>query len=205
MRRVTIPAVVADKSVMITTDVIKGDIPLLLSKNAMKKARVKIDFSTDKISVLGCEQDTFITSNGHYCIDLNPRSMAQRHVDTLKEVNFTLSDVIGHPEKSKKIARKLHRQFSHASPDKASILKHLLKDAKIENKELFAAIDEIVEACDTCIKFKKTKTKPIVGFSMAREFNDVVAMDLKQYSYDKGIWLLHLVDHATRYSACVKI
>ena len=39
---------------------------------------------------------------------------------------------------------------------------------------------------------------------MARQFNDTVAMDLKQWSYKDSIWLLHLVDHAIRYSAsCV--
>ena len=31
-----------------------------------------------------------------------------------------------------------------------------------------------------------------------------MAMDLKEWSHDKKIWLLHVIDHATRYSiSCV--
>lgn len=41
----SIPAVLADKSVTIQTDVVESDIPLLLSKDAMKKAGVKMDFA----------------------------------------------------------------------------------------------------------------------------------------------------------------
>ena len=41
--------------------------------------------------------------------------------------------------------------------------------------------------------------RPVVGMPLAREFNECVAMDLQQYS--NGIWLLHLIDCATRFSA----
>ena len=36
---------------------------------------------------------------------------------------------------------------------------------------------------------------------MVRQFNDTAATDLKQWSCQDGIWLLHLIDHATRYRA----
>ena len=39
-----LPAVIAGKRVTIKTDVVDSDIPLLLSKNAMKKACVKLNF-----------------------------------------------------------------------------------------------------------------------------------------------------------------
>ena len=39
---------------------------------------------------------------------------------------------------------------------------------------------------------------------MAKMFNETVGMDLKERSHSRKIWLLHLVDHATHYSAsCV--
>ena len=37
-----IPAVIADKEVIICTDVVNSDIPLLLSLDAMKKAKIKL-------------------------------------------------------------------------------------------------------------------------------------------------------------------
>ena len=40
---------------MIQTDVICNELPLLLSKDAMKKANTKIDFTNDKINILGQE------------------------------------------------------------------------------------------------------------------------------------------------------
>ena len=39
---------------------------------------------------------------------------------------------------------------------------------------------------------------------MTRQFNDIVSMDLKQWSYQDGIWLLHLIDHATRASCVIR-
>ena len=46
------------------------------------------------------------------------------------------------------------------------------------------------------------KPKPIVGFPLAKEFNETVAMDLKHWS--GNTWLLHIIDHLTRFSAsCV--
>ena len=51
---------------------------------------------------------------------------------------------------------------------------------------------------------KKTQIRPIVEFPLATEFNERVAMDLKQWSYQEKGWLIHIVDHLKRYSAsCV--
>ena len=40
--------------------------------------------------------------------------------------------------------------------------------------------------------------RPVVGFPLASEFNEVVAMDLK--ALKTGVYVLHMIDHATRYS-----
>ena len=47
---------------------------------------------------------------------------------------------------------------------------------------------------------KKRKKRPLVGFPLATEFNECVAMDLKQWSYQNKVWLIHIVDHLTQYS-----
>ena len=59
--------------------------------------------------------------------------------------------------------------------------------------------------CDICTRYKKAPSHPIVGFSFAKEFNNSVAIDLKQWSHTPTIWFLHMIDLATRYSVCVII
>ena len=55
-----------------------------------------------------------------------------------------------------------------------------------------------------CIKHKRTKLRPVVGFPLAKTFNETMAMDLKECSHDKKIWLFHVIDHVARYSvSCV--
>ena len=54
------------------------------------------------------------------------------------------------------------------------------------------------------MRYKKSRPRPIVGLFMAKSFNELVGMDLKQWPSNPPVWFLHLVDHATRYSSsCV--
>ena len=47
----TLPCKLAGKDVMIKVDIIDSDIPLLLSKSAMKSAKVKLDLENDKAEI----------------------------------------------------------------------------------------------------------------------------------------------------------
>ena len=49
----TVPARIADKDCTLTFDIIDSDIPLLLSKEAMKKAKVLIDLAEYKVKWKG--------------------------------------------------------------------------------------------------------------------------------------------------------
>ena len=51
-----------------------------------------------------------------------------------------------------------------------------------------------MELCDICLKSKKPKLRPVVELSLSRDFNDVVAVDLKAM---EKVHILHIVDHAT--------
>ena len=58
---------------------------------------------------------------------------------------------------------------------------------------------ETVEAdCVIRRQYKRPMPKPIVTFSLAKEFNESVAMDIK---YHSSKLVLHLIDYATRFSA----
>ena len=69
-KAVTILATIGKDDVLIKTDVIQNDIPLLLSKDSMKQSNVKIDFANDKVSFLDQNVDIILTSSGHYAVPI---------------------------------------------------------------------------------------------------------------------------------------
>ena len=68
---ISIPCKIAGERLNVVTDVVKSEIPLLLSKESMKKAGTKIDFVKDKIIIFGKEISLQFTSSGHYSIPLH--------------------------------------------------------------------------------------------------------------------------------------
>ena len=178
---------------MIKTDVIQNDIPLLLSKDSMKKSNVKIDFANDKVSFLDQNVDIILNSSGHYAVPICRMEKLLVIIwivlMTQKKYFYYLSSKSS--DEKNKIVKKLHCQFGYFSSEK---LKKLLQSANIHDKELIEEISNIVELCDICLKSKKPKLRPVVGLSLSRDFNDVVAVDLKAM---EKVHILHIVDHAT--------
>ena len=66
-----IPIFINNEQVMLKTSIIDADIPLLLSKQSLKRADAHIDFSTDTLHILGFNTSLCFTESGHYCISLN--------------------------------------------------------------------------------------------------------------------------------------
>ena len=58
---------------------------------------------------------------------------------------------------------------------------------------------DVTDSCKVCKKLQRAPLTPVVAFSLASSFNEVVAMDIKHYN---DTLILHLVDHATWYSSC---
>ena len=102
-------------------------------------------------------------------------------------------------EEKRKTAIKLHKQFAHPRSDR---LIKLTKNGGTEDRDLFSMIQEVEATCEICIKYKKPHSRPVVGFSLGKEFNHTVSMDLKTF---KGVQFLHLIDNATRFSAAAII
>ena len=69
-RKVEIPVIIEDIPVLLTTDVISFDIPLLLSKESMKQTNTAIGFKNDYAELFGKRINLFFTSLGHYCIPI---------------------------------------------------------------------------------------------------------------------------------------
>ena len=202
MKKVKFPAYIANKKIFIITDVISNDIPLLLSKESMKKGQAKLNFITDTISILGNEIPLQITRTGHYLLCIgNTTEYLNNHIKSnivLFSSQFMNADKAEHY----KIAVKVHKQFVHPRHQK---LKSLFSTAGVSDPDFFESLEKIEKECETCQKFQRGPLRPVVGFSMAKEFNEVVALDLKQWSFSPNIWFCHMIDLATRYSVCVVI
>ena len=66
----SIPTYLNGERVMILTDVVEADVPLLFSTDTMAKLGIAIDFVTDVARVLGKNVQLNRTSSGHYCLPL---------------------------------------------------------------------------------------------------------------------------------------
>ena len=191
---VKIPAKIGNLNIMINTDVIEKDIPLLLSKESLKKARAELNFKEDTAMILGQKVDLHVTTSGHYTIPLSKNQHIISEVEKNPNTRITLA--CSKDMSKDAMALKLHRQFAHPPPEK---LLKLLKCAGHFDKELVDCITKVSSDCCICKEYRKPPPRPVVGLPMATTFGECVAMDLKKFG---DVQLLHLVDHATRLSAC---
>ena len=55
-----------------------------------------------------------------------------------------------------------------------------------------------------CLKYIKPKPQSVIGLSLAQSFNETIAVTLNEWCHSERIWLLDMIDHATRSSvSCV--
>ena len=58
-------------NVKIISDVVDADIPLLLSKTAMKRARMTLNFNNDTAEMFGKRIKLLCTMSGHYHVPIS--------------------------------------------------------------------------------------------------------------------------------------
>ena len=125
----------------------------------MKTARTTIDFVNDKVTMLDQVLNLCFTSSGHYAISITK----EQQEDASEGIRYLLCI----EEKDKrKVALKLHQPFAHA-PSKRII--SLIKDANVEDHELFKSIIDAEDNCQICKRYKMPQLKPAVGFSLAKD------------------------------------
>ena len=209
LKQVNIPVSIAGMDARIQTDVVDCEIPLLLSKGSLKHADTQLDFVNDNITMYGKEINLQHTSDGHYCIPLTPKQLAvtdiQQSSSRPVKVLFTVDDLQNKsPQEKAAMASKLHKQFGH--PVNSERLKQLLRDANIQDDDLFKQIDTVTESCDICERYKKARSRPVVSLPLADDFNQCLAMDLKFITINKRSFIiLHMTDVFTRFSQAVII
>ena len=134
MKRVIFPVFIAQTNCRINAEIVKENIPLLLSKTSLKRARTVIDMNNDK------------STSGHYCIEIFPSFIEK---ELIEEVLILEKDL----PRSKKHTQilKLHEQFGHTSVQN---LQKLLKNANCFENTWTEIIEDVVNNCETCLKFR---------------------------------------------------
>ena len=198
--KIVIPVQFGKQKVTIESDIVEADIPLLLSKEALKKAGTILDFNNDTALMFGEKQTLIATESGHYAIPLSitkEQDAVQQQISLIINTSESIqkNDLIV----PFKIALKLHRQFCHCSAEK---LTKLIKASNLwkedETSDIVKEVKNVTENCDICKKYKRSPPTPIVSCSLSSHFNETVAMDLIEI---KGKYVLHLIDMFSRYSA----
>ncbi len=173
----------------ISIDVIESDIPLLLSKDEMKRLGITLDMKNDRGTINGKPLILNTTSAGHYTIDLlnDSEQLEEVCIAELEDNDIKIQ---------KKALNKIHRQFGHR-PKRQFV--DILKEADQWNEKFSAMIDDIMDKCEGCILRKRTPDRPAVAPPMSSDFGQVLGLDLKIWDKNKGVYILYMIDHFTRY------
>ena len=65
LKNARIPALIGSQKVMIDTDIVSNQVPLLLLRESMKTANMHLNFQDDTVSALGQTLDVIVTKSGH--------------------------------------------------------------------------------------------------------------------------------------------
>ena len=189
----TIPIIVAGQQHLIEVDVIDSDIPLLMSKAHMKKLGITLNMANDTASINGKQIRVDTTSAGHFILNLFGDN---EHQDTeLMQEIHAVNMLEENEEVQIRMLNKLHKQFGHR-PKRVFV--ELIKSAEQWDPKFSKMIDKIIDACEGCILRKRNPDKPAVALPMAKDFNHILSMDLKQW--DNKCYILYFVDMFTRYT-----
>ena len=192
-----IPISLCGKDMLLETHIVENDVPLLLSRESMKKMGAVIDFNENTLQVLGGQLgDIQITHSGHVVV---PIGRCQEKLDTVDSTEIESCFYVN-PEDPEKVANHLHRYFAHSSAAKISAFAKNANYSKLE--EIIPILERLDKTCEFCLKHKsREKPHRKVAMPKGTVFNEVVAMDLKKLNC--GVWILHFVDTVTRFSiAC---
>ena len=181
-----IPVKLAGRNIILETDVVHSFIPCLISKQSLKRVGCKLDIENDQAIIFGRKINLDSTTAGHYTVEFKDQSDPE-HV--------FIGAIVGNYETKAKMVVDIHKQFAH--PSKLTFIQ-LLKDSQDWDEDIQDIVDKIYLKCIICLESSKSKPRPKVGMPLSRDFNEVVAVDLKIHS--EGI-IFYLFDTFTRFGA----
>ena len=115
VENVDLPIAMGSKHVMLNTDIVPCDIPLLLSRKSTKRAGMTIDFKNDQAIPFGQQIQLMNTKSGYYTTPIRPYNAL---LNNIKTGTNTVVILIATSKTKATIAQQLHRQSAHSSSEK---------------------------------------------------------------------------------------
>ena len=135
----------------LSTDIMNKDIPLVFSRDAMKKAGMTIDFKTDSTAVFSRNVPLHVTQTGHYTLPLTRplQLLTKQDADPHTKIVVTATSA----KSPKEIALNPHRQFAHAPYERIILLLNSAGDPWLKDEKLKEALKHVITLyCrNTCI------------------------------------------------------
>ena len=207
----SIPVHVAGKEYNIEFDVVDSDIPLLISKEEMKKHGVMINTADDTVMWDGAKAEVIPTSSGNICISLVSTAPCCPVLNV--QTDFKEAET---KEKRLELLKRIHVQFGHIGTDKVV---GILKDAEVFEDGDRVILNKLRKGCKGCILRRRADSIPKVSAPSVSDFNEKVCIDLKIFGGGKAMEggtkapeqtraegnILHLTDAYTRYHQSVYV
>ena len=188
MGTLILPISIAGQNLFLHTEVVKTNIPCLLSNEAMEQVGMIINLEKQKVSFKGESVPIVKVRSGHSCIRFGNFDMRE------KDEYYAMITMKEHQKYDYKTLYKIHDVLGH--PGK-TVMERMFDLAGREEKE---ALQKVYDKCATCLIHRRPKTRPKVCPPIASNFNDVVTMDLKIDNVHNTI-RLYLVDAFSKYMA----
>ena len=195
-----LPAQLGCNNVLISTDIVDRDIPLLLSRESMKRAGMSIDFKSDTATVFSSTVRLNVTKSGHYTIPLTKPTQLLTALNYNGDVKVTLAITDVRPVYEQ--AKKIHTHFAHAPLAQLLNLLNNAGEPWANNSALKCALKDVTDQCKVCESYGRAKARPVVGLPLANHILLTAAMYVKFY---KQKIILHVIDHATWLSSSVRV
>ena len=197
--RYALPVQIHGHKIKLSVELVKSDIPLLLSKSSMQKCGVVLDFSQSKVTAFGMTENMKTTTIGHPIIRVLPRdnnpflgdvNIVQEIAGGTYQVMLVEKKKLSEMEQ-RNIIRKLHKQAGHQSKEK---FRKFLEQGSIDwdKKVLKSELEVISKNCHGCILKRRTPDKPAACIPVSYGFNQCVGVDLKINS--DGTVILYVID-----------
>ncbi|KAJ8050479.1 hypothetical protein HOLleu_03699 [Holothuria leucospilota] len=176
---VVIPATIAETAYKIRGRVVDCDIPLLLSKESLKK-QLLYYLSTDSATMFEKLVQLDFTSSGHYCISIQKGDRLSQNnsadeilVNSVSEQDWDRSKLI-----------KVYKQFGHANSEK---LCSLLRIAGVSDAKVFDLVTDVTRDCNDNMKDMGTAKVVIESDDDSPEEKDTNDKPVTEHTDDNHI------------------
>ena len=185
-----IPCSLNNKNIVLVMDAVEqDDLPLLLSKESMKKAGVTVDYVNDTAMFFNQKVQLKENEAGHYVIQLAD------YIHGEEEWSVMWSSEGKDDDEAMEDLARMHHGMGHPSQKSFELM---LKNDGSLTKNVHDLVNKLYKLCVTCYKFKKSKPIPKVAPPMSRHVNDCMTIDLKLYP-KLGKNVMYMIDDFSRY------